>query len=261
MVTSMALTRNDNPMKLLRANLDVEEPLVLQLGGSCPKEMGEAVKVAVACGYKHFNINVGCPSDKVAGSGCFGAALMRQPSLVGDIAASMADASGAPVSVKCRIGVNDEDSYEALAKFISTVNSVAAVEHFIVHARKAILDKNFTPEQNRNIPPLIYSYVYRLCKDFPRLKFSINGGIRSYEDITEHLSNGVQGVMVGRAAIQNPYYWSEVDARLYNESGMPCFLLLCMEVFVLTLRCDIVDIYYSSRIFSTTDRGGICRLC
>jgi tRNA-dihydrouridine synthase A len=219
MVTSMALTRNENPTKLLRANFEVEEPLVLQFGGSCPKEMGEAVKIARACGYKHFNINVGCPSEKVAGSGCFGAALMRQPRLVGDIAASMADASGGPISVKCRIGVNDEDSYESLANFISTVHNVGGVWHFIVHARKAILDKNFTPEENRNIPPLVYPHVYRLCKDFPNLMFSINGGIRTYDDITEHLSNGVHGVMVGRAAVQNPYYWSEVDAKLYNETG------------------------------------------
>ena len=219
MVVANAIVRSDRRESLIAANFDVEEPVVLQLGGSCPQQMYEAVKIAMNYGYKQFNINCGCPSDKVAGSGSFGAALMLQPNLVSDLAIAVKEASGKPASIKCRIGVNDDDSYEQLAAFVGHISKASGVQHFIIHARKAVLNKGFSPQDNRNIPPLKYELVYRLVKDFPDLQFSINGGINTYEEATRCLSEGLAGVMVGRAIINQPFYWNQIDSILYGEKN------------------------------------------
>jgi tRNA-dihydrouridine synthase A len=223
MVTGQALAFAPNKEKFLDCDFNVEEPIVLQLGGSDPKICRQAARVAKSYGYKEINLNVGCPSDRVADAGCFGAALMAKPDLVAEIIVSMndemlIDASCRPCTVKCRIGIDDCDSYEYLVNFIQKIHSKAQVNHFIIHARKAILGGKLSPEQNRKIPPLKYDYVYRLIQDFPHIQFTINGGILSYEDISNHFSNGhVHGAMVGRQVINAPYYWRNIDSIIYNQ--------------------------------------------
>ena len=145
MVTANALVRTDEPNKYLEAELGVENPVVLQLGGACPKQVKQASEIALKAGYQEINLNVGCPSEKVAGAGCFGAALMLQPQLVSELALAIGEVTGQPATVKCRIGVDDADSYEQLAAFINRVSLVGHVRHFIVHARKAVLGGNFSP--------------------------------------------------------------------------------------------------------------------
>ena len=216
MVVANALVRSENKERLLEANFAEEEPLVLQLGGSDPNDMKLAVKIASNYGYKQFNINCGCPSEKVAGAGCFGAALMLQPELVSSLALAVYETSGKSATIKCRLGVDDQDSYEQLASFITMVSTRGNVKHFIVHARKAILNQNFSPHENRNIPKLRYDYVYKLVNDFPNLSFTINGGITNYTQIEDHFSNGVKGVMVGRSVINEPFYWNDIDHTIYN---------------------------------------------
>ena len=189
---------------------------VLQLGGACPDNMGQAAKIASSYGYSEININSGCPSDKVAGSGSFGATLMYKPLLVAQLAQSISHYTGRPATVKCRIGVDDQDSYEQLAEYIHIVHTHGGVEHFIVHARKAVLNANFSPADNRKIPPLKYDFVYRLVRDFPSLRFTLNGGVDTYEAINEHFANGAHGVMVGRSAVGAPFQWSAVDSKVYG---------------------------------------------
>ena len=189
---------------------------VLQLGGACPDNMGQAAKIASSYGYSEININSGCPSDKVAGSGSFGATLMYKPLLVAQLAQSISQYTGRPATVKCRIGVDDQDSYEQLAEYIHIVHTYGGVEHFIVHARKAVLNANFSPADNRKIPPLKYDFVYRLVRDFPSLRFTLNGGVDTYEAINEHFANGAHGVMVGRSAVGAPFQWSAVDSKVYG---------------------------------------------
>ena len=177
---------------------------------------------------------MGCPSEKVAGAGCFGAVLMLSPDLVGRLCEAISKkyfldmgntyyallcvgaGSGCEVTVKCRIGVNNNDSYEYLREFIRIVSDKGKVRHFIIHARKAIIDANFSPDDNRKIPPLKYDYVYRLLKDFPDLRFTINGGVNSIEDVRFHLKEGVHGVMVGRSVINTPFLWRNVDSKVYK---------------------------------------------
>ena len=189
---------------------------VLQLGGSCPENMGQAAQIASSYGYSEININSGCPSDKVAGSGSFGATLMYKPLLVAQLAQSISQHTGRPATVKCRIGVDDRDNYEQLAEYIHIVHTHGGVEHFIVHARKAVLNANFSPADNRKIPPLKYDFVYRLVRDFPGLRFTLNGGVDSYQAINEHFANGAHGVMVGRSAVGAPFQWSAVDSKVYG---------------------------------------------
>lgn len=216
MVTANALIRTDTPSRFLEAEMHIEHPLILQLGGACPVQMKQAAKIAVSAGYKEINLNVGCPSDKVAGSGCFGAALMLKPALVAELASAIGEVTGQPATVKCRIGVDDADSYEQLADFVGQVRDAGQVKHFIVHARKAVLGANFSPEYNRKVPPLKYNMVYSLVQDFPDLAFSINGGVQTYDDVVTHLKHGVVGVMIGRAVVNNPFYWRNVDSLLYK---------------------------------------------
>ena len=220
MVAANALVRTDNTWRFLEADFNAENPLVLQLGGSDISQVRDAAKVAKSAAYHEINLNVGCPSPKVAGAGCFGAALMAKPDLVGQLALAVGDIYGKPATVKCRIGIDNNDSYEELSEFVSTVTEIGKVNHFLIHARKAILDANFSPKDNREIPPLKYEYVYRLVKEHPNIKFSINGGFTTYEEILDQFNHGVIGVMVGRAVINNPFYWRHVDSRIYNSTNV-----------------------------------------
>lgn len=221
MITAPTLYHNkDSRDRFLKFNAPAEHPVVLQLGGSDPFLLSEASRIALPYNYDAINLNCGCPSERVSGRGCFGAALMREPERVADICTAMGEGSEGriPITVKCRIGVDDEDSYEQLAEFVRRVSCASPVRHFVVHARKAILG-GLSPDQNRRVPPLKYPFVYRLCKEFPHLRFTLNGGVLSYEDVETHLKEGVHGVMVGRAIIARPFYWSDIDARLYGAVG------------------------------------------
>lgn len=190
-----------------------EHPLALQLGGSDPVALAQCARLAAARGYDEINLNVGCPSDRVQ-NGRLGACLMGEAALVGQCVAAMQAEVSIPVTVKTRIGIDDQDSYDFLRAFIDTV-SAAGCQQFIVHARKAWLN-GLSPKENREIPPLDYPRVYQLKQDYPHLTLSINGGIQSMADIQTHLQH-VDGVMVGREAYQNPYLLAEVDALLYDD--------------------------------------------
>ncbi len=190
----------------------MEHPVALQLGGSNPDKLARAARIGEDFGYDEINLNVGCPSDRVQ-SGKFGACLMAEPELVAECVASMIKEVNIPVTVKHRIGIDDQDSEQDLTRFVSMVRS-AGCKIFIVHARKAWL-KGLSPKENRDIPPLDYDRVYRLKQSFPDLTIVINGGIETLDDSLTHL-NHVDGVMIGRAAYQNPYMMSEVDQKIYG---------------------------------------------
>ena len=211
MVTSAALVRGKQ-LRLLEHSQQ-EHPVALQLGGSDPQELAEAARHGAQAGYDEINLNVGCPSDRVQ-SGRFGACLMREPALVGDCVKAMRDAVTVPVTVKCRIGVDDQDDYADLQHFTETMLE-AGVEVLAVHARKAWL-QGLSPKENREIPPLDYQRVYRLKQEFPQLVVVINGGITTVDAVREHLSH-VDGVMLGRAAYHDPYVLARVEAALYDE--------------------------------------------
>lgn len=219
MVTTNALVRNeDDPSRFLEADFNNEHPVVLQLGGSDPWQMSNAARIARTFGYGEININCGCPSEKVADAGCFGAALMLNPPLVVDLAYAVGEATGRPATIKCRIGVNDEDSYEQLHSFVRTVSEKGGVRHFIIHARKAILGAKFSPDDNRKIPPLKYEFVYRLVADFPALAFTLNGGLGTLDECATVLRDhsGLAGVMVGRACVNSLFQWAAVDSSLFG---------------------------------------------
>ncbi|CAM3421654.1 tRNA dihydrouridine(20/20a) synthase DusA [Shewanella violacea] len=191
-----------------------ENPLALQLGGSNHHDLATCAKLAAERGYDEINLNVGCPSDRVQ-SGRFGACLMAEPKLVAECVTAMKQVVDIPVTVKTRIGIDDQDSYEFLSEFVDTVSDVGC-DTFIVHARKAWL-QGLSPKQNREIPPLDYQRVYRLKKDYPDLHISINGGVKTLDECHEHLQH-IDGVMVGREAYQNPYILAEVDQRLCGSN-------------------------------------------
>lgn len=211
MVTSAALVRG-RQLRLLEHSQQ-EHPVALQLGGSDPHELAQAARDGAQAGYDEINLNVGCPSDRVQ-SGRFGACLMREPSLVGDCMRAMRDAVSVPVTVKCRIGVDDQDDYAGLQHFTETMLE-AGVDVMTVHARKAWL-QGLSPKENREIPPLDYERVYRLKREFPELTVVINGGIGTVEQVQTHL-NQVDGVMLGRAAYHDPYLLARLEAALYGE--------------------------------------------
>lgn len=215
MVTSAALVHGDAE-RLLAFHPD-EHPVALQLGGSDPDELARAARLGEAAGYDEINLNVGCPSDRVQ-SGRFGACLMAEPVLVGECIAAMQAAVRVPVTVKCRIGIDDQDSEADLRHFIDTV-AAAGCEVFIVHARKAWL-QGLNPKQNREIPPLDYDRVYRLKRDFPALTIVLNGGIDRWADARAHLDQ-VDGVMIGREAYGNPHALMQWDAALHNAPPPP----------------------------------------
>lgn len=192
-----------------------EHPIVLQLGGSDPSELAICARRAESLGYDEINLNVGCPSDRVQ-NGRFGACLMAQPQLVADCIKAMQDAASIPVTVKTRIGIDEQDSYEFLTEFVNTVASVGC-EHFIIHARKAWLS-GLSPKQNREIPPLDYPRVYQLKRDFPQLQISLNGGVKTLDDTQQHLRH-VDGVMIGREIYQNPYLLADADQAIWGEQN------------------------------------------
>lgn len=191
-----------------------EHPLALQLGGSNPAELARCAKLAAERGYDEVNLNVGCPSDRVQ-NGRFGACLMAEPELVAECVDAMKQVVDIPVTVKTRIGIDEQDSYGFLTHFIDTVMAKGCDE-FIIHARKAWL-QGLSPKENREIPPLDYGRVYRLKRDYPALNISINGGVTSLEQAQTHLQH-VDGVMVGREAYQNPYMLAQVDQLLCGST-------------------------------------------
>jgi tRNA-dihydrouridine synthase A len=211
MITAKAILNGDKN-RLLDFNA-VENPLTLQLGGSDPTEMAKCALIAQDWGYDEVNINVGCPSDRVL-SGSFGACLMKEPDLVASCVESMIDKCDIPVTVKSRIGIDDMESYEQLVDFIMRVHSKGC-HHFIIHARKAWL-QGLSPKENRTIPPLNYSWVYQLKKDFPLLKITINGGIESCNEVKNHLDY-VDGVMLGRSVYHNPFLLREIDESIFDN--------------------------------------------
>jgi tRNA-dihydrouridine synthase A len=211
MVTSAALVRGGQ-LRLLEHSQQ-EHPVALQLGGSDPRELAQAARFGAEAGYDEINLNVGCPSDRVQ-SGRFGACLMREPALVGDCVKAMRDAVSVPVTVKCRIGVDDQDDYIGLQHFTETMLA-AGVEVLTVHARKAWL-QGLSPKENRDIPPLDYARVYRLKREFPELVVVINGGITTVGQVQTHLAH-LDGVMLGRAAYHDPYLLAQLEYALYGE--------------------------------------------
>jgi len=194
-----------------------EHPICLQLGGADPNELASATKIAVEQGYDEINLNVGCPSSRVV-SGMFGACLMKTPFLVAECVDAMQSVSNIPISIKTRIGIDNNESYEFLYNFVRII-AEAGCKNFIIHARKAWL-KGLSPKENREIPPLQYSVVYQLKRDFPDLNIVINGGVQSLDDLERHLSQ-VDGVMIGRLAYHDPYFLAEIDKRFYGHNGIP----------------------------------------
>lgn len=213
MVTSAAVLHGDRE-RLLGFD-PAEHPVALQLGGSDPVELATAARIGEDYGYREINLNVGCPSDRVQ-SGRFGACLMREPALVAECMAAIREAVEVPATVKCRIGVDDQDPESSLFTLVDAC-AAAGVETFIVHARKAIL-KGLSPKENRDIPPLNYDLVRRLKRARPGLTIVLNGGIGDLEAAAALLPD-FDGVMLGRAAYHDPGLLGEVDARIFGEAG------------------------------------------
>ncbi len=201
-----------------------EHPVIVQLGGSDSKKLVEATKIASDYGYDGINLNVGCPSDRVQ-SGAFGACLMKNPPLVADIIHAMQSVTDKPVTVKCRIGVDDDNPHDTLPHFIDTV-AQAGCKSFIIHARKALL-KGLSPKENRDIPPLDYDLVYQIKYHYPELHIGINGGINDIADWQKHLEN-VDEIMVGRAAYHTPAILTTVNSCVYGlpEQAPDCGLII-----------------------------------
>lgn len=215
MVTTAAVLRG-NPDWLLKFS-PAEHPLALQLGGSDPEALATAARIGADYGYDEINLNVGCPSNRVR-SGRFGACLMAEPGLVADCVAAMLASVDVPVTVKTRIGIDSQDSYEFLQQFIEHVMA-AGCRTVIIHARKAMLG-GLSPKENRTIPPLKYATVYRVKRDFPELEVILNGGITDLHAAATHLET-VDGVMLGREAYHNPFILAGVDARFYGATQQP----------------------------------------
>ncbi|XP_071680877.1 uncharacterized protein [Lolium perenne] len=193
-----------------------QHPIVLQIGGSNLDNLAKATELASGYSYDEINLNCGCPSGKVAGHGCFGARLMYDPEFVGDAMSAIAANCDVPVSVKCRIGVDNHDSYQELCEFVDTVVSKSPTRHFIIHARKALLN-GLSPAENRKIPPLKYEYYYALLRDFPEVQFTLNGGLTSIDQVSASIRHGAHRVMVGRAAYNNPWNMlGHVDSEIYG---------------------------------------------
>ncbi|MDH6027625.1 tRNA dihydrouridine(20/20a) synthase DusA [Vibrio splendidus] len=190
-----------------------EHPLALQLGGSNPVDLAACAKLAGERGYDEINLNVGCPSDRVQ-NGRFGACLMAEPELVADCVSAMKEVTDIPITVKTRIGIDDQDSYEFLTKFVSTVSEKGGCEQFTIHARKAWLS-GLSPKENREIPPLDYDRAYQIKKDFSDLVIAVNGGVTTLEQTKEHLQH-LDGVMIGREAYHSPFILAEVDQQIFG---------------------------------------------
>jgi tRNA-dihydrouridine synthase A len=217
MVNTGALLNNRQKVgeqKRFLAFHEAEHPLALQLGGSDPVALAQCASMAEDAGFDEVNLNVGCPSDRVR-SGNFGACLMAQPELVADSVSAMKAEVTIPVTVKCRIGIDDMEDYQSLEHFIDIV-AQGGCDTFIVHARKAWL-KGLSPKQNREIPPLKYNYVHRLKAERPELTVVINGGIKTIDAARQQLQH-VDGVMIGREAYYNPYILASVDRDIYQDA-------------------------------------------
>ena len=213
MATAPAVMRGDHA-RLLRFD-PAEQPVALQLGGSDPAELADAAKIGAAMGYAEINLNVGCPSDRVQ-SGRFGACLMLEPALVAECVDAMQAAVDVPVTVKCRIGVDDQDPEDSLFGFVETV-AAAGCRSFTVHARKAWL-KGLSPKENRDIPPLDYPLVRRLKAAHPELEIILNGGLADLDNALSEMT-GLNGVMLGRAAYHTPFVLAQVDSRFFGDAG------------------------------------------
>lgn len=213
MVTTNALLHTD-PDQFLR-HQEFEYPAVLQLGGSNPADLAKCSKMVEESGFQEVNLNCGCPSDRVQ-NGNFGACLMKDKNLVADCFKAMQDAVSIPVSIKCRIGVDEFDSWEFFRDFIGTIAN-AGCRVFIIHARKAWL-KGLSPKENREVPPLNYDTVHRLKAEMPQLNISINGGIKTLDQTLELLQD-LDGVMVGREAYENPWFLRDADERIFDDTS------------------------------------------
>jgi len=211
MIVAQALARGDRRYLL---EFDPEEhPVALQLGGAEPGLLAEAAAIGAEFGYDEINLNVGCPSDRVQ-QATFGACLMARPRLVADCVRAMQAAVGIPVTVKCRIGIDDRDDWEFLREFVAAVSD-AGCRTVIVHARKAIL-KGLTPKENREVPPLDYARAWRVKQEFPMLTIVANGGLRTVPQVTEQLAH-VDGVMLGREAYHNPYLLPALHRAVHDD--------------------------------------------
>ena len=215
MIVSEAIKRGDKK-KLLSFNYK-EKPLALQIGGSSPKILAEAAKIGEDFGYDEINLNLGCPSKKVQ-KNKFGASLMKEPNLVGECINEMSNSCTIPISAKTRIGYNEIEDYDFFKSFIEIIKK-AGSNIFIIHARRAILEK-LSPKQNLNVPPLNYNFVYNLKKDFRQNDIILNGGVRSTDQIKEHLKY-VDGVMIGRAIYHSPYFLADIEKDIFNNNNVP----------------------------------------
>jgi tRNA-dihydrouridine synthase A len=223
-----------------------EHPLALQLGGSDPVHLAQATRIAADWGYDEVNLNVGCPSDRVQ-AGRFGACLMREPSLVADCVAAMAAASALPVTVKCRLGVDELEDYGMFRAFIDTV-AAAGCGVFVVHARKAWL-QGLSPKENRDIPPLRYDWVYQLKRERPDLGIVLNGGLTTVEDSVAALAR-VDGVMIGRAAYHEPYRLHLMELAMFTPEEKPrerAELLRALRPYVEACRARGVAVKHITR--------------
>ncbi|WP_092876631.1 tRNA dihydrouridine(20/20a) synthase DusA [Izhakiella capsodis] len=213
-----------------------EQPVALQLGGSDPVALAQCAHLAELRGYHQINLNVGCPSDRVQ-NGRFGACLMAEAVLVADCMKAMRDKVSIPVTVKTRIGIDEQDSYEFLCDFIDTVAGHGECDTFIIHARKAWLS-GLSPKENREIPPLDYPRVYQLKRDFPHLTIAINGGIKSLQEAQRHLQQ-LDGVMIGREAYQNPGLLAGVDSALFGDDSPAVNPLDVVRAMFPYIECEL----------------------
>ena len=213
MIVATALLRGD--ARRLLEHSAAEHPVALQLGGCDPKELAAAARIGAAAGFAEINLNVGCPSDRVK-NGSFGACLMLRPALVADCVRALKDATPLPVTVKCRIGIDDRDDYEFFAAFVDAVAG-AGIAALIVHARAAILG-GLSPKENREIPPLKYDYVHRLKRERPALTLVLNGGLSQVAEIHGHVAAGLDGAMIGRAAYHRPALLAELEQSLIDPA-------------------------------------------
>jgi tRNA-dihydrouridine synthase A len=226
MVTAEAILRGNREWLL---GFDpAEHPVALQIGGSDPKSLAAAARIGAELGYDEINLNVGCPSDRVQ-SGRFGACLMAEPALVADCIAAMGAEAGVPITVKCRIGIDDQDAEESLDRFIDAV-AEGGCTTFILHARKAWL-QGLSPKENRDVPPIDYGRVYRVKAGRPGLTIIVNGGIGTLDEAVAHLTH-VDGVMLGRAAYQDPYLLAGVDSLLFGRAEVPPSRLEVLDRFM-----------------------------
>ena len=215
MIVANAIIRGDRN-KLLSFK-KIKNPVSLQIGGSNPKELAEACKISEGYGYKEINLNLGCPSKKVQ-KNKFGACLMQEPYLVAKCIESMTKSTNLPITIKTRIGYNDVENFDFLKSFIQTTKD-AGSQKFIIHARKALL-KKLSPKENLNVPPLKYDFVYKLKEHFKNDEIIINGGIKTTNEILNHLTK-VDGVMIGRAVYHSPYFLAEIEKEVFGNDNVP----------------------------------------